>query len=184
MWPRGFPNSLIKVGLLSLIFHFFTYYVIGIIAFQGSSVVDCADNLQTGAEMLLQLRVYFLPEAFKQHRLSSSSDDPRSMFNEGQETLDEQNLRERKASLQHLFNAIDLTPKRTNAFLRDSNSNTNILESVTKSDQAAHMDKKRMAGLSEVEEGEESDAELLSEGQLDMIYTRFEIVFIVLTPFG
>lgn len=143
-------------------------------------MVDCAECLQTGAEMLLQLRVYFLADAFKQYRLSDSSDDPRSMFNEGQETLDEQSLRERKASLQQLFKAIDLTPRRPNAFLCDSNSNTDMLETLIKSDQAAHVGKgKGMVGLDAVEEEEDpeqgDDAELLSEGQLDMIYKKFEL---------
>ncbi|KAF8512694.1 SNF2 family N-terminal domain-containing protein [Gautieria morchelliformis] len=145
-----------------------------IITFRGSTMVDCAETLQTGAEMLLQLRVYVLAEAFQKHQISSSSDDPRSMFNEGQETLDEQSLRERKASLQQLFKAIDLTPRRPNAFLRDSSSNVNVLETVP----VGRIDKrKEKVGLNAMEEAEDpeedgDDAELLSEGQLDMIYKK------------
>jgi DNA repair protein RAD5 len=150
---------------------------IGIITFRGSTVVDCADTLLTGAEMLLQLRVYVLAKAFQKHQISSSSDDPRSMFNEGQETLDEQSLRERKASLQQLFKAIDLTPRRPNTFLRDPSSNVNVLETVVQSDPVGRPDKRKekvgldaMDGTEDPEE--EDDAELLSEGQLDMIYKK------------
>lgn len=183
-WLLGLPNSLIKAS--SSIDYLLTYLIpdiTGIITFYGCTMVDCADNLHTGAEMLLQLRVYILAEAFKQHRLSGSSDDPRSMFNEGQETLDEQNLRERKASLLQLFKAIDLGPRLPNAFLRDSNSNVDELDRAVQTDQAPNIDKKkRKAGLGVVDEGEvleeDDDAELLSDGQLDMIYKKFGFVFI------
>jgi DNA repair protein RAD5 len=145
-------------------------------------MVDCADNLHTGAEMLLQLHVYILAEAFKKHRISGSSDDPRSMFNEGQETLDEQNLRERKASLLQLFKAIDLNPRRPNVFLRDSHSSIDLSDKAGRADQAANSDKKKKkAGLGAVEEGEDpeedDDAEVLSDGQLDMIYKKLGFAF-------
>lgn len=137
-------------------------------------MVDCAENLHTGAEMLLQLHVYLLSEAFKQHRLSESSDDPRSIFGEGHETIDEQNLRERKDSLLQLFKAVDLNPRRPNAFLCDSNPNIDVLENVKQNDSASAKKTKKV-GVNAVEAGkddEDDEAELLSEGQLDMIYEK------------
>ncbi|KAF8576054.1 hypothetical protein K439DRAFT_1655324 [Ramaria rubella] len=145
----------------------------GMVTFKGSIMVDCPETLHTGAEMLLQLRVYILAKAFRPHRLSSASDDVRSMFNEGQETLDEQGLRERKTSLLQLFKAIGLTPRRRDAILRDSNSNVDNLEKMVHNEQPAQANKGKKVPLEESQDPEdEDDAEVLSEGQLDMIYKK------------
>ena len=140
-------------------------------------MVDCAQNLHTGAEMLLQLRVFILADAFRPHSPSPASNDVRSMFNEGQESLDEQALRERKASLLQLFQVIGLNPRRPNAFLRDSCTSVDSLE-LTDGDRPSPNDKgkkktKREAfGEGDDHEEVEDEAEVLSEGQLDMIYQK------------
>ncbi|KAF8514339.1 SNF2 family N-terminal domain-containing protein [Hysterangium stoloniferum] len=147
----------------------------GMITFKNSTMVDCAESLQTGGEMLIQLRVCLSAEAFRQHRpsASSTSDEPRSMFNEGQETLDEQTLRERKSSLLELFKAVDLKPVRRNAFLRDAGSTVDVLDRLEQNNQADKVNKgkaKAVVGDDDVED--EDDAELLTDGQLDMIYKK------------
>ncbi|KIJ52509.1 hypothetical protein M422DRAFT_202622 [Sphaerobolus stellatus SS14] len=146
----------------------------GIVTFKNCTMVDCAENLRTGAEMLIQLRIYLLAEAFRPHRISpSSSDEARSIFNEGQETLDEQVLRERKASLLQLFKVLDIKPVKQNAFLRDTASTTDVLENIKDTAETKPVDKgKRKAGPDEDAEGAEDDEEVLTEGQLDIIYKK------------
>lgn len=142
-------------------------------------MVDCVENLQTGAEMLVQLRVYILAEAFRSHRPATSSDDARSIFNEGQETLDEQSLRERKASLLHLFKAISLNPKTASAFSRGSDISADISDHNSEKRHQVQKDKgKKKATIETVGEADDpsdgdNEDEELSEGQLNMIYKKF-----------
>jgi len=97
------------------------------------------------------------------------------MFNEGQETLDEQVLRERKASLLKLFQVLDIKPIRKNAFLRESGSTTDVPEKMmTQSNKDENPLKPVDKGRGEVrsEGGDEEEEEVLTEGELDMIYKK------------
>ena len=95
------------------------------------------------------------------------------MFNEGQETLDEQVLRERKSSLLQLFNVIGLKPRAGADFIKQRYKNDNELheEAVKNTTQAKKPPKIEIVGDGEeveVEEGED-----LSENELNMIYKKW-----------
>lgn len=134
--------------------------------FKNCTIVDCPEILHTGAEMLLQLRVYILAEAFRHNHASTSSEESRSMFNEGQETADEQMLRERKASLLQLFKKIDLGPVRQSSLLRDS------APRGAKMSKEISIEGKHKVDLEDPCNEDEDDEEVLTEGQLDMIYKK------------
>lgn len=131
-------------------------------------MVDCPENLHTGAEMLIQLRFYMLANAFKPCISTVSEDDRRPMFNEGQESYDEQLLRERKSSLLHLFKVVDLKPHMKNTLVTDSASSAAMLEKMA-NDHQRPTKGKEAAGQFETEE---DDNDVLNDAQLDMIYKK------------
>jgi DNA repair protein RAD5 len=96
------------------------------------------------------------------------------MFNEGQETLDELTLRERKSSLLELFKAVDLKPMRQNALLRDASSTVDVLAKIDQNNQAVKVNKGKAKADGDDVEGED-DAEVLTDVQLDMIYKKFVV---------
>lgn len=82
------------------------------------TVIDCPKPLRTGNNVILSLRVYFLPEAFRRSSLQEESQAV--WWNEGSETMDEQMLRERKESLGYLFEAVSLRPTRSSSVTQKS----------------------------------------------------------------
>ena len=77
-------------------------------------MVDCPEKLHSGADLLISLSVYLLPSAFRRYTpdLSSSTRlNLKTFFDEGQETTEEEALRERKYSLQQMFDKLSLRPR-------------------------------------------------------------------------
>ena len=145
------------------------------IDFRGSTVVDCPETLQTGLDIVVSLSVYLLPKAFKSPKISPD-DSSRNMFDEGAETLDEQELRERKNSLLHLFDSIGLRPlKGSGLFGKKSEADLkpdDVLQLAERPDDPKTIDvRKEVVGDGEEIEVE-TDGEDLSENQLNMIYKR------------
>lgn len=98
------------------------------------------------------------------------------MFNEGQETVDEQILRERKSSLIHLFDILSLKPTSRGDFSRRRTKDLSQEElKLLTQKQSGHKSKKG-AHTEIVGDGEEilveGDEEDLSENQLNLIYKK------------
>ena len=96
------------------------------------------------------------------------------MFNEGQETVDEQILRERKSSLIHLFEILNIKPVNRRSFPRRQKKELSQ-EDMRLLVQTANKAKKG-ARTEIVGDGEEitveGDEEELSENQLNLIYRK------------
>lgn len=135
-------------------------------------MVDCPENLHTGAEMLIQLRVYLLADAFRPQKPTiPEEENRRPTFNEGQESYDEQQLRQRKSSLLQLFKAVDLKPHMKSTMLRNSASSAQVLEKMAKDGQQLSKEKEK-AGANQSESEEENAEEVLNDTQVDMIYKK------------
>lgn len=149
------------------------------IDFRGSTVVDCPKTLQTGIDIVVSLSVYILPKAFKPARPSSDdAQNVRNMFNEAAESLDEQELRERKTSLVQLFDSVGLRPvkgsglfgKRAEADLKPED----VMKMAEGNGGPASQKVPRKEVVGDGEEIEvEADGEDLSDNELNMIYKRY-----------
>jgi DNA repair protein RAD5 len=147
------------------------------VEFKGSTMIDCPTVLHSGADLIISLSVYLRASAFKPPGVSSSSytagkQKTNMMFNEGQETLDEQVLRERKGSLLKLFDIVGLKPRAGADFSTHRNKSDKVLygESIKDMTQTKKPVKTEIVGDGEeveVEEGED-----LSENELNMIYKK------------
>ena len=117
----------------------------------------------------MSLSVYLCASAFKNPNLSNEEPSAKIMFNEGQETPDEQYLRERKDSLLRLFRAVGLR-SRDGHQSSEQSSNEGRKNSSREPDQ-----KKKTSKIEIVGDGEEievDDGEELSENDLNLIYKR------------
>ncbi|KAF7347384.1 DNA repair protein RAD5 [Mycena venus] len=142
---------------------------LGIVEFRGK-MMDCPGKLSTGTTLIIHSDVYMLPTAFKGSSKSEADDRPTVMFSEGTETLDEQMLRERKASILKLFDALNLRPQ-AGANFSGRKTDEQIHEEAMKKI-AQHKTKKVTEIVGDGEEIEVDDAEELSENDLDMIYQK------------
>ncbi|KAJ7110331.1 DNA repair protein RAD5 [Mycena crocata] len=138
---------------------------LGIVEFRGK-MVDCPPALSTGATLIVTADVYLLPTAFKPPN-PDADDTPIVMFSEGAETLDEQTLRERKASILKLFDVLSLRPQAGANFT----SNEEIHEEALKK-MAQRKSKKVTEIVGDGEEIEVEEGEELTENDLDMIYQK------------
>ena len=121
-----------------------------------------------------------LAKAFKSTNSRQEADHKKPMFDEGAETAEERELRERKQSLLKLFDAVNLRPVRGNGVLgkkKDAElSHDEILqmaEALTQSQAPPSKPqgvRKEIVGDGEVVEVE--PGEDLDENQLAMIYNR------------
>jgi DNA repair protein RAD5 len=154
----------------------------GIIEFRGSTVVDVPPDLKTGLDIIVSLSVYILAKAFKSPSCRKDSyDHKRPMFNEGAETTEEQELRERKQALLKLFDAVNLRPVRGNGVLGKNNtelSQDEILKMAEVSTQSPVPPLKAQDMRKEIvgdgEEVEVDPGEDLDENQLTTIYNRHQ----------
>ena len=139
-------------------------------------MIDCPDKLHLGADLLVSISISMLPSAFKRYKAdltSSSSFESKTWFNEGQETEEEEMLRNRKASLQDLFEKLDLKPKAGNNGVLDK-------ENVTPAQVQAAGGSLPVANEHSISEGgkagerasDDNDEEELSESDLHAIYKR------------
>ncbi|KAL5534034.1 hypothetical protein ACEPAG_494 [Sanghuangporus baumii] len=155
---------------------------LGIISFKGSTMVDCPEKLHSGADLLVSLSIYILPSAFKRYSLRPSGSEPapsKTWFDEGRETIEEETLRNRKASLQQLFEKLGLKPRTGNI---PSLGKENIPpDGIQKPPALVNGSRK---GLNNVEgtrdqevdvDEDEDDEEVLNENDLDVIYKRARI---------
>ena len=153
----------------------------GIIEFRGSTVVDAPTDLKTGLDIVVSLSVYILAKAFKPSNTRQEADHKRPMFDEGAETAEEQELRERKQALLKLFEAVNLRPVRGSGVLgkkKDAELNHDevlkMAEVLTQSQ--TPLPKSQGARKEIVGDGEEVEVEPgedLNENQLAMIYNRY-----------
>lgn len=144
----------------------------GIVDFMGSTVVDCPAALHSGADLIVSLSVYIRASAFK---LPSTSVEgpPATMFNQGQETHDEQTLRERKSALLSLFEAVNLRPCRGAHVQDDGNMDSEsdgMNKKLTQHPNGAK--KKKIEIVGDGEEVEVEEGEELSDNELDVIYKK------------
>lgn len=157
----------------------------GIIEFRGSAVVDVPPVLKTGLDIVVSLSAYILEKAFKPQNARKKSDDhKRPMFDEGAETIEEQELRERKQALLKLFDAVNLRPVRGSGVLgkkTDELSQDEILKMAEVSTQSPAPPLKPQGARKEIvgdgEEVEVDPGEDLNENQLAIIYNRYRDIF-------
>ena len=148
----------------------------GMIEFKRSTMVDCPAALHPGADLIISLSVYMLPSAFtKPSSAHSNSQQPKNMFEEGQESQDEQKLRERKSSLLKLFDAVSLKPQvgPDLSKFKDKSDNEMHAEDVKKmTDTSKPKAAVRTEIVGDGEEVEVEEGEDLSENELNTIYKR------------
>lgn len=141
-----------------------------IIEFRGSTMIDCPTVLYSGADLVVSLSIYLRASAFtfRSSSIGEADDNNPVMFSDGQETQDEQLLRERKSSLLHMFDAIALKPR----------SGARHHDQKCHNDATAPVDTRKRKGTVRTEivgDGEEievEEGEDLTENELDMIYKR------------
>jgi DNA repair protein RAD5 len=85
------------------------------------TVVDCPKPLRTGNNVVLSLRAYMLPAAFRKPRQMLDDNEHKTWWDEGKQTADEKILSERKESLLRLFDTVSLRPVRTSQASRADN---------------------------------------------------------------
>jgi DNA repair protein RAD5 len=153
-------------------------------------MIDCPEALFTGADLIVSLNVYVRPSAFVAPSTSSAkpSDTRKVVFNEGQETLQEQQLRERKMALLKLFDAVGLRPKASKKRGVTTPEGELKHEDVLKMTQKPPSGEPKGKRVEVVGDGEEVEVEdeegELSENQLDVIYRKcvsFTLVYDLLT---
>lgn len=130
-------------------------------------MTDCPEKLTTGASLIVTVDVYMLPTAFQ----SVAPSKEKLMFNEGAETQEEINLRDRKTGLLKLFDVIGLKPHAgVNVKLNKAD------EKLTNG--APKKGKLKTEIVGDGEEIEVEEGEDLSKGDLDMIYQRYCLLYL------
>ncbi|KIY50627.1 hypothetical protein FISHEDRAFT_39163 [Fistulina hepatica ATCC 64428] len=144
----------------------------GVVDFRGI-VTDCPEKLVTGTSIIISVEVYILPVAFKRLKTSGKDELPtKVVFNEGLETFDEQMLRERKESLLKLFRVLGLKPQvaaPVGVGKVGRKAREKALKEVPSPTQKLKTHKEVVGDGEEIEV---DDSEVLSSGDLDMIYMR------------
>jgi len=139
-------------------------------------MTDCPEKLTTGADLMVTVDIYLLPSAFAAVKSNHSDDRPTFFFNEGAETLEEKNLRERKSAVLKLFEVVGLRPQ-AGVNLGGLKSDAELKEEASKVlSQPKTKRVKEYVGDGEeieVEEGEE-----VSKNDLDMIYKKYFSVYV------
>ena len=130
-------------------------------------MVECPGKLTTGADLIVSLSVYIKISAFRPASLSSV-DKAKPMFNEGQETEEEQVLRERKSSLINLFKRINLKPRKGGDFGNKKRLDKNDLELLT---QRPGTSKLRPPGQQNEIEDDDNEGDITEE-ELNTIYKK------------
>lgn len=154
---------------------------LGVIEFRGSTVVDVPQDLRTGLDIVVSLSVYMLARAFKSTNTRQEADYKKPMFDEGAETAEERELRERKQSLLKLFDAVNLRPVRGSGVLgkkKDTElSHDEVLKMAEVLTQSQTPPPKPQGVRKEIvgdgEEVEVEPGEDLDDNQLAMIYNRY-----------
>lgn len=141
-------------------------------------MVDCPEKLHSGADLLVSLSIYITSSAFQRYVPAAAGANiglSKTWFDEGRETIEEETLRNRKASLQQLFEKLGLKPRSGNS---QNPEKENIPPDGTPRPPASSSNSKK--GLNNVDgtrhdeiDAEEDDAEVLNENDLNVIYKRW-----------
>jgi DNA repair protein RAD5 len=137
-------------------------------------MIDCPETLHSGADLIVSLGVYLCPSAFKPLNVPSQTEEKFDMYIEGKESIEEEALRERKASLLRLFDAVGLRPRRGNkvhlkAEKSKQSMHSDAMDKLSQRPAPSKSGKKEIVG-----DGEEVEleGEELGENDLDVIYRR------------
>ncbi|KAL4070532.1 SNF2 family N-terminal domain-containing protein [Scleroderma citrinum] len=140
-----------------------------IITFKGSTMIDCPTLLHSGADLIVSLSVYIRAFAFKPSSTSATGKD-NATSGLIQETEDELVLRERKAALLTLFDALNLRPRRGTSVSKADQIFGSVSERPSERSTAKKSVRTEIVGDGkeiEVEDGEE-----LSDNELELIYRK------------
>lgn len=129
-----------------------------LIAMSGT-IVDCPDVVRTGSDIVLRIRVFLLPAAWKTLKAAPSSVSAKTIIDEAHELPEEQVLRERKSALIKLFKRVGLEPKTRKPSLAEINA-------------AKGPRKTELVGEGDDAEEVEEEGEELSERDLTIIYNK------------
>ncbi|KXN90093.1 DNA repair protein RAD5 [Leucoagaricus sp. SymC.cos] len=170
---RGFEFARLPTEVASWISRLLDFDLVEI----RGTMTDCPEKLSVGIGLMVTLHVYILPEAFTPLRASNQEEDSNFSFNEGFETQEERlvnlgfcYLRERKASILKLFDAIGLRP-RAGAGTKPKKFNQkyeDAIENLAK--RKGGKTKKELVG--DGEEIEVDATEELSGNDLNLIYQK------------
>ncbi|KAI6153991.1 SNF2 family N-terminal domain-containing protein [Pisolithus tinctorius] len=138
------------------------------IAFKGSTMIDCPTVLHSGADVVVSLSVYLRASAFKPP--STSGIETSKLSGLRQETEEETVLRGRKAALLTLFDALNLRPRHGAQTYRDRNVSNSASES--RSERSSGKKKVKTEIVGDGEEVEVEDGEELSDDDLQLIYRK------------
>lgn len=146
-------------------------------------MVECPQVLHSGADLVVSLSIYIKASAFKQLTVSSA-EGPKTMFNQRQETAEEQGLRERKGSLMRLLDAVGLKPvngnnaskirQHANGQLGDDDLRQ-LTQGHRKNNNSKEPESKDSAKTDTVGDSKEVEVEEdedLADNELDLIYKR------------
>ncbi|KAH6917080.1 DNA repair protein RAD5 [Coprinopsis sp. MPI-PUGE-AT-0042] len=137
-------------------------------------MTDCPEKLSTGISLIVTLKFFILKAAFTKPSTSVRSDDTNVtvMFDEGRETQEETELRERKSSIVRLFEVLGLRPHAgANTKGKTRESNENLTHEALKN-LARRASKKVKEIVGDGEEIEVDDAEELTSNDINTIYQR------------
>ncbi|TFK26658.1 DNA repair protein RAD5 [Coprinopsis marcescibilis] len=135
-------------------------------------MTECPERLTTGVTMIVTLQFFILKPAFTKPSTSLNLNDaPGAMFNEGQETHEETDLRERKSAIVRLFEVLGLKPQAGAKMKGKNKANENITHEALKK-MAQRPAKKIKEVVGDGEEIEVDDAEELSKNDIDAIYKK------------
>jgi len=132
-------------------------------------MIDCPAVLHSGADLIVFLSVYIRVSAFKPPS-TSGTERNNVLFGLGQETEDESVLRERKAALLTLFDALNLRPRRGACVAKANQISSSVSERPSE-----HVTSKKHIKTEIVGDGEEievEDGEELSDNELELIYRK------------
>ncbi|KAI5124124.1 hypothetical protein M0805_000937 [Coniferiporia weirii] len=151
---------------------------LSIISFKGNTMVDCPEKLHSGADLLVSLSLYFLPSAFRRYVVNPTSRfesaPSKTWFTEGLETQEEELLRDRKRSLQQLFEKLGLRPHgNDNDYPDGENMSSRSLHQPEALDSTRPGSGPDNSGWHDTKGADTEEEEgLLSENDLDVIYKR------------
>ncbi|KAH8102375.1 SNF2 family N-terminal domain-containing protein [Cristinia sonorae] len=145
-----------------------------IVDFRGSTIIDCPDTLHSGADLIVSLAVHMKLSAF-QPLDTNAEEQPKAIFNEGQETESEQILRARKGALTHLFDVLNLRPQKTglNGGRHGQLGHDELRQLTQRPRRTAERNGVRTEIVGDGEEvAVNLDGEDLSDNELDLIYKK------------
>lgn len=138
---------------------FFRIQMIGM----SGNIIECPPNLRTGVDIIVSLRVFLLPGAFKKAS-APDSHNGHIFLREGQESIDEHALRERKTALLSMFKMLGLEAKTTAPALERTASEAK--------QKGKGKGKTEIVGEGSDQEEVEVEGEELSEKDLSLIYRK------------